>query len=51
MDRAIIVDNLVKDKKLDTAGLSGRWETFIIQVLENPLPFSIYGIIFAVNDS
>jgi hypothetical protein len=33
-----IIDKLVKDKKLNVEGISGKWETFLLQVIENPLP-------------
>ena len=32
------LDKLVKLKKLDVQGLAGKWETFIITVVENPFP-------------
>ena len=33
-----IIDNLINDKKIDVTGISGQWETFLIQVVSNPLP-------------
>ncbi len=33
-----IIDNLVADKKIEVKDILGKWETFIRQVVENPLP-------------
>jgi len=33
-----VIDKLVRDKKLDVNGIAGKWEAFLIQVVENPLP-------------
>ena len=33
-----VIDNLIKEKKLDVANVAGKWETFLIQVVKNPLP-------------
>jgi hypothetical protein len=33
-----IIDKLVKDKKINAENISGKWETFIRQVVEIPLP-------------
>jgi len=33
-----LIDRLVGEGKLDVADVAGRWETFLIQVIEEPLP-------------
>jgi hypothetical protein len=33
-----LIDQLIKNKKLDVADVNGKWETFIIQVVDNPFP-------------
>jgi hypothetical protein len=38
LGRSPLIDNLVKEKKLDIQGIAGNWETFLIQVIEKPLP-------------
>lgn len=38
LGKSKIIDKLVKDKKLDVKGVEGKWETFLIQVIEKPLP-------------
>jgi hypothetical protein len=38
LGKSPIINKLVADKKLDVADIKGKWETFLIQVVENPLP-------------
>lgn len=33
-----LIDKLVQEKKLDVNGIAGKWETFLIQTVENPFP-------------
>ncbi len=32
------IDELIRKKKIDVTTIAGKWETFLIQVVENPLP-------------
>ncbi len=32
-----VIDKLVKSKKLDVSGIAGKWETFLVQVVEKPM--------------
>jgi hypothetical protein len=45
-----IIDALVKSKKLDVKNIAGKWETFVIQVLENPFPHVDRALILAGSD-
>ncbi len=38
LGKSPVIDQLVKEKKLNVDQLSGKWESFIIQIIENPLP-------------
>jgi hypothetical protein len=38
LGKSPVIDKLVQDKKLDVDDISGKWETFLIQVVERPLP-------------
>ena len=31
-----LIDKLISDKKIDVSGISGNWETFLIQVVKKP---------------
>jgi hypothetical protein len=33
-----MIDRLIKDRKLDVTDIKGKWETFLLQVVENPFP-------------
>jgi len=36
LGKSPLIDQLVKNKKLDVKNIEGEWETFLIQVVENP---------------
>jgi hypothetical protein len=38
LGRNSLIDRLVRNKKLDVRGIIGKWETFLIQVVEKPFP-------------
>ena len=38
LGKSPLIDGLVRTGKLDTTGLAGKWETFVIQTLDKPLP-------------
>lgn len=38
LGKSILIDELIKNKKIDVTHLQGKWETFNIQVVENPYP-------------
>jgi hypothetical protein len=38
LGKSPLIDKLVRDKKLEVADIIGSWDTFLIQVIENPLP-------------
>jgi hypothetical protein len=36
--RSRIVDQLIREKKIDVSVIAGKWESFLIQVVPNPIP-------------
>jgi hypothetical protein len=38
LGRSPVIDSLVQKKKIDVNGIAGKWETFLIQTVEKPLP-------------
>jgi hypothetical protein len=36
--KSAVIDALVRSRRLDTTGLSGKWETFVVQVVAKPAP-------------
>ena len=48
--RSKIIDQLVAEKKLDVSGVSGAWESYVLQVVENPLPGVARALVIAGSD-
>jgi Glycosyl hydrolase family 115/Gylcosyl hydrolase family 115 C-terminal domain len=48
--KSAIIDKLIKAKKIDVSGITGRWETFLIQVVKNPFPGVKKALIIAGSD-
>jgi len=44
------MDVLVREGKLDTSGISGRWETYVIQVVTSPVPGVDRALVIAGSD-
>lgn len=38
LGKSPVIDQLVKSGKLDVKGIKGKWENFLIQLVNNPLP-------------
>ena len=45
-----LIDQLVSEKKIDLSVLKGKWEQFIIQVVENPFPGIEKALVIAGSD-
>ena len=45
-----VINRLIEEKKLDVNDIKGKWETFIIQAIENPLPEVEEALIIAGSD-
>ncbi|HVO72672.1 MAG TPA: glycosyl hydrolase 115 family protein [Ignavibacteriaceae bacterium] len=48
--RSDLIDKLISENKLDAAGVVGKWETFIIQVIEKPYKNIDRALIIAGSD-
>jgi hypothetical protein len=48
--KSALVDQLIREKKIDAAGVTGKWEAFVIQVVAKPLPGVAYGLVIAGSD-
>jgi hypothetical protein len=44
------IDRLIREKKIDAAPIKGKWESFLIQVVRNPLPGVASGLVIAGSD-
>ncbi|MFT3787908.1 MAG: glycosyl hydrolase 115 family protein [Tepidisphaeraceae bacterium] len=48
--RSALIDQLVKENKLDVSKVRGNWETFVIATVEKPLPNVQRAVVIAGND-
>lgn len=45
-----IIDKLISNKKIDVNEVTGKWETFLIQTIDNPLPGIKKALVIAGSD-
>ncbi|MBC6610012.1 glycosyl hydrolase 115 family protein [Hymenobacter sp. BT507] len=45
-----LIDQLVRDKKLDVSAVSGKWEMFVEQIVEKPMPGVDRALVIAGSD-
>jgi hypothetical protein len=38
LGKSAAIDQLVRDNKIDVSAISGKWESFLVQIVEKPLP-------------
>ncbi|MEQ0558021.1 glycosyl hydrolase 115 family protein [Amycolatopsis sp. NEAU-NG30] len=50
LGKSPVIDRLAADGKLDVSGVSGKWETSLQQVVDNPLPTVDRALVIAGSD-
>ncbi|HEX8329888.1 MAG TPA: glycosyl hydrolase 115 family protein [Hymenobacter sp.] len=50
LGKSPLIDQLVKAKKLDVKAVAGKWETFVRQVVEQPMPGVARALVIAGSD-
>ena len=50
LGKSPLIDKLVQQKKLDVKGIQGKWETFLLQVVQNPMPGVDKALVIAGSD-
>jgi hypothetical protein len=45
-----IIDRLIREDRIDATPIAGKWESFLIQVVANPLPGVTKGLVIAGSD-
>jgi hypothetical protein len=45
-----VIERLIRNRKIDVSRISGKWESFLIQVVANPMPGVRSGLIIAGSD-
>lgn len=48
--RSGLIDQLIREGKLDTEDIQGKWESYVIQIVANPLPSVEFGLVIAGSD-
>jgi endo-1,4-beta-D-glucanase Y len=48
--KSSIIDGLIRDRKIDTSQIIGKWESFLIEVVAEPLPGVTSGLVIAGSD-
>ncbi|MDO7876713.1 glycosyl hydrolase 115 family protein [Hymenobacter sp. ASUV-10] len=50
LGKSLLIDQLVQQQKLDVTGIAGKWETFVRQVVEQPMPGVARALVIAGSD-
>jgi beta-xylosidase len=50
LGKSPLVDSLVRERRLDARGIAGKWETFLLQVVEKPRPGVARALVIAGSD-
>ncbi len=50
LEKSEIIDQLVQSHKLDVSAIAGKWESFVVQVVEDPLPGVSSALVIAGSD-
>jgi hypothetical protein len=50
LGKSPIIDKLVQNKKIDVRAIAGKWETFLLQVVEKPMPGVNQALVIAGSD-
>jgi hypothetical protein len=48
--KSVLIDRLVREHKIDVTAIAGKWESFLIQVVPEPLPGVASGLVIAGSD-
>lgn len=50
ISRSSVIDRLIQDRNIDVTPISGKWESFLIEVVPEPLPGVASGLVIAGSD-
>ena len=50
LGRSPLIDRLVRHRRLDVSQIAGKWESFLIQLVPDPLPGVASGLVIAGSD-
>jgi Glycosyl hydrolase family 115/Gylcosyl hydrolase family 115 C-terminal domain len=50
LGKSALIDQLVRERKIDASGITGKWESFLIQTLIDPFPGVSSALVIAGSD-
>jgi hypothetical protein len=50
LGNSAVLDQLIRDRKLDAAAIAGKWESFLIQTIVNPFPGVASALVIVGSD-
>ena len=50
LGKSSVIDRLVREGKIDVSAITGKWESFVIQTITNPLPGVSSALVIAGSD-
>lgn len=50
LGKSPVIDALVTEGKLDVSGVTGKWESFVVQAVDDPVPGVSRGLVIAGSD-
>ena len=50
LGKSALIDQLVRDGRIDVTAIAGKWESFTIQTVANPLPGIAHALVIAGSD-
>ena len=50
LGKSALIDRLIREHKIDTAGLQGKWESYLIQTVTQPIPGVSSALVIAGSD-
>ena len=48
--KSALIDQLIRERKVDVTGIVGKWESFFLQTVENPLPGVTSALVIVGSD-
>ena len=48
--KSAVIDQLIREKKVDVSGIAGKWESFLVEVVADPLPGVASSLVIAGSD-
>ena len=50
ISKSVLIDRLIRERKLDVSEITGKWESTVIQVVEKPMPGVARALVIAGSD-